>query len=270
MVLAHAQGSGQSGWLAYLPLGLVVLAGLVHLALSAYARTRQGWPVGRVLVFSAGMVVLGWALSPNFDARADHDFSFHAAQHLLISMVAPVLLVLGLPVTLLLRALGHTAAVRLVALLRSGPFRVLSSVWTALLLNSGGLVVLYFTPLYELSTRSGVVHTLVHVHLVLSGFLFAWAVLSLEAAPHRPRVRTRLLALGVSIAVHAAVSQLLYAGLLVQVWEPTVERQAGGALMYFGGDVAVLLLAAALLVTARVPAPSPDRAAAPVRPARTP
>ena len=171
--------------------------------------------------------------------------------HLLLSMAAPLLIALALPTTLLLRALSQKNAVRLVRVLHSPPLRLLTTPGTALLLSSGGLVVLYFTPLYELSTRSTPVHALVHAHLVLSGLLFAWVILGLEPTTHRPSVRLRLVVLGVAIAVHAVVSQLLHAQLWVGVREPAAEMEAAGALMYFGGDVLVLLLALALLVTAR-------------------
>jgi len=166
-------------------------------------------------------------------------------------MVAPLLLVLGMPVTLLLRALPHAAARRLGWLLGTRAVGVLATPLVAFLLSSGGLVVLYFTPLYRWSTESDAVHLLVHVHLVLSGFLFAWVVVGLDPTPHRASIRARLVTLGASIVVHSAVSQLLYAGLWVQVDEPARQLRAAGSLMYFGGDTAELLLALAMLVAGR-------------------
>jgi putative membrane protein len=237
----------------------MILLGLVwtaYLVLAARARRRQGWQHRRTVAFTVGVLLLGAALSPRFDAFADADFSGHAAQHLLLAMVAPVALVLAAPVTLLLRTLPHPAARRLGWLLRSRPAHLLGNPLVALVLSSGGLVVLYFTPLYELSSEHSAVHLLVHAHLVLSGFLFAWVIAGQDPAPRRARVRTRLVVLGVSIAIHASVSQLLYAGLLVQVHEPVQEMRAAGSLMYFGGDLTELLLALTLLLTSR-PDPSP-------------
>jgi len=227
----------------------LVAAGYVVCALRA--RARQGWPPGRTVAFLGGAALIAVALSPPFDAFAHDDFSGHAAQHLLIAMVAPLLLVLGLPVTLLLRALPHGPARGLGSLLNTPFVRALSTPAVALALSSGGLVLLYFTPLYRWSTESPTVHLLVHVHLVLSGFLFAWVVVGLEATAHRSSVRTRLVALGAAIVVHSAVSQLLYAGVWVQVDEPARQLQAAGSLMYFGGDIAELLLALVMLIVAR-------------------
>jgi putative membrane protein len=60
----------------------------------------------------------------------------------------------------------------------------------------------------------------------------------------------RLVVLGLAIAAHAALSQLLYAG-VVDVGVPAADRRAGATLMYYGGDAAELLLAFALVTNWR-------------------
>ncbi len=120
-----------------------------------------------------------------------------------------------------------------------------------LVLTAGGLIALYFTPLYQLSTEHQAVHSGVHAHLLASGLLFSWAIAGPDPAAGRASVRVRLVVLGIAIAIHAAVAQLLYAGLLVRIREPAAELRAAGSLMYFGGDIAELLLALAMLVTWR-------------------
>ncbi|MBW9209748.1 cytochrome c oxidase assembly protein [Mumia sp. zg.B21] len=233
------------------PLVVVTLLALAYVAAAVIERGRRGWSTVRTVAFVAGSVVLLLALSPAFDRYADDDFAGHAAQHILIAMLAPLLLVLAAPVTLLLRTLPHAGAVRVGRILRSRPVGVLTRPVVALVLSSGGLVLLYFTPLYDLSTRNGAVHGLVHLHMLLAGLLFAWVIAGPDPAPGRATVPVRLVVLGVAILVHAVVSQLLYAGLLVQVREPVAEMQAAGNLMYFGGDLVELMLALALLLTWR-------------------
>jgi putative membrane protein len=208
----------------------------------------------RLLSFAAGCLVMAWALSPAFDAAADGDFGVHMAQHLLVAMIGPTALVLGAPLTTFLRGSPRAAARRVARLLRSLPVHLLTRPVTALTLSSGGLIGLYFTPLYAASTRSGTVHALVHLHLIAAGLLFAWVIAGPDPAPGRAGVRSRLLALGAAVAVHASVAQLIFAGMLVQVREPIDQMRAAGNLMYFGGDLAELLLAIALLATWR-PAP---------------
>ncbi len=241
----------------YGPLVLLGALAVGYLVLVVRERHRRRWPATRTVLFVVGVVLMASALSPPVDSWADADFGGHMVQHLLLAMVAPLALVLGAPVTLLLRGLPHRYARRLARLLTTGAFHHLAQPAVALVLSSGGLLLLYFTPVYELSTRHDGVHLLVHLHLVLAGALFAWVIAGPDAGPRRATVRTRLVVLGISIAVHSSVSQLLYAGLLVQVHEPAEQMRAAGSLMYFGGDIAELLLALAMLVTWRRPAARP-------------
>jgi putative membrane protein len=244
---------------AGLPVLAVLAVAVVYAVLGRRERDRRGWPVARTVWFLSGAALIGLALSPRFDHYADHDFGGHMAQHLLLAMVAPLALVLGAPVTLLLRQLPQRHARRLGRLLHRPLVRTLAHPVVGLLLSSGGLILLYFTPLYTLSTRHDGVHALVHAHMLLSGALFAWAVAGPDPAPGRASVRTRLVVLGVAVAIHASVAQLIYAGLFVDVNAPVHELQAAGSLMYFGGDIAELALALALLVTWRTGAPSASR-----------
>jgi putative membrane protein len=248
-VLAHAEASGSTGtgWVAPV---LLMGALLGYLWLTVRGR-RRGWQPWRLASFLLGTMLMGWALSPGFDAAADEDFGVHMAQHLLVAMLAPTALVLGAPVTVALRGLPPGQARLLVRAVRSRPGHVLAHPVTALALGSGGLVALSFTPLYTATTTNEPLHALVHLHLAASGYLFAWVIAGPDPAPRRPGVRARLVVLGAAIAVHASVAQLLFGGLLVRVREPVAQMQAAGNLMYFGGDVAELLLAVALLATWR-------------------
>ena len=238
----------------YGPLVLLGAMAVGYIVLVLHDRNQRHWPPARPVLFVIGVVLMATALSPPVDSWADADFGGHMVQHLLLGMVGPLALVLGAPVTLLLRGLPHRHARGLGRLLNTGAVHRPTQPAVALGLSSGGLVLLYLTPLYDLSTRHDGIHLLVHVHLALAGILFAWVIAGPDPGPRRASVRTRLVVLGISIIVHASVSQLLYAGVLVQVHEPVEQMRAAGSLMYFGGDIAELLLALALLVTWRPPA----------------
>jgi putative membrane protein len=277
-VLAPSRGAADVGSMAsLLPPVLLGVATAGYLLLAARESRRRGWSPWRSAAFTSGTVLMGGALSPGFDALADADFGVHMAQHLLVSMLAPLALVLGAPVTLLLRSLPAPRARLVCRALRSRPVHLLAHPVAALLLSAGGLVGLYLTPLYAATTTNGPLHAAVHVHLAAAGYLFAWVIVGTDPAPRLPSVRTRLVVLGVAVAVHAVVAQLLFAGLLVQVHEPVVQMQAAGNLMYFGGDVAELLLAVALLLSwrpsraprcrGRAEAPGHGHRAEPARPA---
>jgi putative membrane protein len=238
--MTHSGGS--------LPFAVVTVA-LAYEALATVA--RGGWPWWRTLLFLTGCCLLGYALTPESLPWPAGDFRGHLLQHLLIGMFAPLCLVLGAPVTLLLRTLPHRAGRAVGRLLRSRLVHAVANPIVALTLNLGGLAVLYFTPLYSATTSNGTVHLLVQVHFLVAGYLFAWAVAGPDPAPGRPGVPARLVMLGVAIAFHATVSQLMYAGAYLELPVPVNQRQGGATLMYYGGDIAELLLAVALVSTWR-------------------
>jgi putative membrane protein len=211
------------------------------------ARDGRPWPWWRTAFFLSGCALLVLAFAPGALPYPHADLRGHVSRHLLIGMLAPLCLVLGAPITLLLRTLPARHGVRVGGLLRTWPVHLAAHPVTALLLSVGGLAVLYLTPLYRATTVDPFLHRLVDLHFLLSGYLFAWVVAGPDPAPRRPNVPVRLVILGVAVAAHAILSQLMYAGAYVQVSGPVGQRQTAATLMYYGGDIAELLLALALV-----------------------
>ncbi|MFF5468345.1 cytochrome c oxidase assembly protein [Streptomyces achromogenes] len=249
---SHPAGGGTPGVVLPLLVLLGCAGGYALLVLRARRRNPvRAWSAWRTAAFCAGVVLLAVALLPPVAPFAHRDFRGHMVQHLLIGMYAPLALVLGAPVTLVLRAVSAPRARRLTAVLHSAPARLLTRPPVAVLLSAGGLPVLYFTPLYDTVMAHPAGHWLVHAHFLLSGCLLAHAVAGPDPAPARPGVPARLVWLGCAIAVHAVAAQLMYGGFGVAVHAPASEVRGGAEIMYYGGDIAELLLAGALVATWR-------------------
>jgi putative membrane protein len=200
-----------------------------------------------VLSFVAGAGLLALAVSPPVAALAHHDLRGHMLQHLLLGMFAPLALVLAAPVTLLLRSLPVTGARRVSGVLRRRPVRFLSHPLTALTLDVGALYLLYLTPLFAATLASAPLHTLVHLHFFAAGSLFVWSIAGPDPAPHRSPFRTRLQVLLFAIAAHSTLAKILYAyGWPRGAGHDLQEIRAAAQWMYYGGDLAELLLAVAL------------------------
>lgn len=230
----------------------VLLSGIpVLLYLAGARRLQRGnrrWSRWRTWTFLAGTALLGVAVSPALEA-ASTDLRGHMAQHLLLGMYAPVALVLGAPVTLLLATVPMPARRPLARVLRSPVLHALSHPLTAAVLVVGGLYALYLTPLHALSTRSEQVHHLVHLHVVLAGCLFAWAVAGPDPAPRRPGTGVRIAVLVVAGGAHSLLAKLLHAR--APAWPPgtsygTVEVEQAAQWMYYGGHLSDLALLVAL------------------------
>jgi putative membrane protein len=217
----------------------VLLAGLAvayGAGLWSLRRRRRPWRARRTAAFAAGLLVLGAALLSPLAAQDDR-FPAHVAQHMLLGMLGPLLLSLSAPVSLALRTLPPAPRSELVRLLHSRVAGVAAHPVSATALFVGGLVSLYFTPLYEATLRSPLLHEVVHVHFLAAGCLFAWTFVGSDPVPRRGGAGLRIGLLLVALGAHAAIAKLLYAGYGELPSVPVSERHAGAQLMYYAGDL---------------------------------
>jgi len=148
----------------------------------------------RAACFLGGLVVLWLALQSPIDTYADVRLSTHMVQHLLLTMVAAPLLVLGAPVTLGLRASSPGFRHHwLLPLLRSWPVRLLSVPVVSWAQFALVLWASHFSPLYEAAVRSDGVHALEHLLYVASAVLFWSPVVGIDPSPKRLTHPARLL-----------------------------------------------------------------------------
>ena len=133
----------------------IALAVLYLLGVRRLRRRGDAWPVGRTVAWLAGCAVLLVATSSGIGRYSPAMFSVHMGGHMLLSMLIPVLLVLGGPVTLALRALPPAGKDGppgprewLLALVHSPVSRALTHPVVALVLFVGSFYVLYFSGLF--------------------------------------------------------------------------------------------------------------------------
>jgi putative membrane protein len=164
---------------------------LVALAVAAVAyvraarRTARPWPLRRTLAWLAGLVAIAVALGSGVEAQDGRLLSAHMLQHMLLSVVAPPLLLIGAPATLALRALPRASAARLSRLLRGRVLRGACHPLAALVAFVAVMALTHLTGLYELALRHPLVHVAEHGAYLLTALAF-WAPLVAPApAPHR-------------------------------------------------------------------------------------
>jgi putative membrane protein len=236
--------------LDWLPLTLIVLLTVGYLA-AAYGQRHKppGWSAWRSLLFTLGSLLLAGAVAPPLMTWAHHDLVGHMTLHLVIGMLAPLAWVLAAPITLLLRTLPQAGGRRVAAFLQSRFVRVAAHPVSALVLNMGGMYALYLTPLYSASLANQALHYWIHVHFLVAGYLFCWSILAEpDVSPQRLSLRFRLGVLFASIAIHSLLGKLMYGYGWPQGTDHSLDEiQAAAQLMYYGGDLAEVLLAIALL-----------------------
>ncbi|MDQ1725784.1 MAG: hypothetical protein QOG52_2812 [Frankiaceae bacterium] len=169
-----------------LPLLAVVVPSLAYLYGVGRLRGRGvHWPLGRTVAFLLGSAWLAIATMSSLAVYDTTLFSMHAVQHMLLVFLAPIFYAMGAPTTLALRTLPLAWRRRLLALLHSRYLRVISHPvfsWPVFIATP---FVLYLSPLYSLSLRNGLVHELIHLHLVVIGCLLFWPLVSLDPVPGR-------------------------------------------------------------------------------------
>ena len=182
-------------------LAVVVLGTLGYLA-GVWRMRRAGhhWPPARTASWLAGLAVLAAVTNLGLARYAYVLFSMHMAQHMVLSMLVPILLVGGAPATLALRALRPSAepGVRgprdwLLLLLHSRFVRLLSHPVVALAIYVASLYVLYLTSLLTPLMRYHLGHLWMLTHFVLAGYLLFWVLVGVD--PGRRRLPPHLLIL---------------------------------------------------------------------------
>ena len=165
----------------------IALAVLYLVGVRRLRARGDGWPVGRTVAWLAGCLGLLLATSSGIGRYAPAMFSVHMAEHMLLGMLVPILLVLGAPVTLGLRTLptgGRDGPPGprewLLAAVHSPVARVLTHPLVTLPLFVGSYYALYFSGLFDEALYQHWAHLAMNLHFLLVGLLFFWPLVGVD------------------------------------------------------------------------------------------
>ncbi len=201
----------------------------------------------RALTWVLGIVIIFVALESAIDIVGDNYlFSVHMAQHLILAMVAPPLMILGLPpptIDLLLRSPTRHV------------LRVIISPYFAGSAYFAVLVAWHWPPFFDYALTNPAAHVAQHLSFIAVGLLFWWAVVV-----HRPEERWNLTPLGEvayltvgalpAVVVGLTLALLprpvylvyLHRSLLLGV-SPLLDQRIGGMLMFAFDNVLMVAVA---------------------------
>jgi cytochrome c oxidase assembly factor CtaG len=231
----------------------VLAAGVLYVRA---ARRRRDWPPGRTTAFLTGLATI---LVVTCSPLAFYDTTFfwvRAIQTVTLLMITPLLLALGAPIRLLL----DTVEAPWLHRHGRGPLaRALTfpPVVTAVLVAP--LLVLYLTPLYDLTLRSAVAGGLVRLVLVLAGFTYFWTRLGLDPTPREDPHLVSVWIAFAEVIFDGALGLVLWLGPLLAPAhyaaahpgrgpDPRTDQIIGAGVLWIGGDVAGLPFVVALFV----------------------
>src|SRR3954467_915192 len=169
---------------------LSVVALLVYLgAVLRLRRSGVSWPWWRVLAWVAGAVSLFAVTGTWFNGYSMELFSIHMTQHMVLSLITPLLLLIAAPVTLALRTLprgaGAAGAPRalLLELLHSRFARVVTSPFFTVPLFIASLYGVYFTPIFDDLMANPAGHEFMLAHFLVTGLLFFGGIMAQDPWP---------------------------------------------------------------------------------------
>ena len=248
------------GLFSLLALALVLLyvAGLVRLR-----RRGDRWPVGRTIAWMSGVAVMAFVTLSGVMTYGMMMMSVHMVQHMTLAMVVPLLLVLGAPVTLLLRATPPAGRgqvgprERVLAIMHSRPVALLTHPIVAFAIFVTAAPMVYFSGLFSFAMSNHSGHMLMSLHFLLGGYLFYEVVIGTDPLPGRPGYPIRVVMVLAAAGFHAffgvgvMMSARLIAGDYYRLlgteiaWLPdtlTDQRLAGGITWGFGEIPALAVL----------------------------
>ena len=268
----HAHGgieAGQNPFTAWNwnPLPTLLLLVFAYLYLNGLSNwERPSHPISRwqKASFFTGLFLIFISLQSPLDNLSEHMLSFHQLQHFLLRMMAPLLVLLGAPLTPVLRGLPPWVLQRIVrptvrhSLARAAYDKLTNPVITVSLFM-GVLYLWQFPGAFNLSLRNEFVHALMHITMTSSGFIFYWAVI--DPKPHRSRVHygVRVLYLGLIVLPNTVLGAvitfsrgIIYTG-YEDVYQPfgislLTDQQLGGLFLWVPGDMMSILVAGIVMI----------------------
>lgn len=224
-------------------------------------RRGDRWPWYRTVLWVSGIVILLWTTNGSLNVYEQFLFSEHMLEHMLLTMAIPVLLVLGAPVTLALRAIrrredgSRGAREWILLLVHSRVATILTHPLVAAGLFALSLWVFYYSPLFRWATFDHVGHEWMIFHFLIVGYLFVQTLVGIDPVGNQAPYPLRLILLLATMAFHAffGLAIISNTGLFLSDWygamgrtwgaTPLADQQAAGGIAWSVGEIPTVSLA---------------------------
>ncbi|MFE2990834.1 cytochrome c oxidase assembly protein [Streptomyces sp. NPDC059262] len=244
--------------------GCLVALGLYGWGVVRLARRGDSWQVGRTLSFVVGVLTVMLVMCTKLNDYGMVMFSVHMVQHMVISMLSPILLLMGAPITLALRAMpvarrgAKGPRELLLMFLHSRYMRIITHPAFTIPLFIASLYALYFTPIFDTLMGSKVGHIGMMVHFLAVGLVFFWPIMGVDPGPHRPGYVMRMLELFAGMPFHAffGIALMMASGPMIGTYEhppaslgidALADQTAAGGIAWAFSEVPSVLVLLALL-----------------------
>lgn len=212
-------------------------------------RFERRWSPGRTACYVTGVAVTELALASPLATEARSLFSVRALQLMLLIDVAPTLLALGAPISLLLEAAPGRPRRLAQRALASRSARFVTHPAVALIVVLVSAYGYFLTPLYSSSLRHPVLLDAVEAEFLLAGCLYWSLAIGTDRLPTTLSEPLRLIYLGVTIPPGAFLGiDLLNAVRPISSIDSLAETHIGGAVLWGFADLYTLAALAVVFI----------------------
>lgn len=189
---------------------LVSIAAIGYYLIGVRRLHRRGdsWPAVQTVSWIIGWLIVMWATNSGISTYSEVSVGLHMVQHMTLSMLAPIFIVLAAPITLALRSLkpspdhGRGPREVLTTSLHSKIAIFVTNPIFIILIYVVGLYGLYLTDLFGSLMRSHVGHIFMTCHFLASGLLLAYVAIGVDPKPRPLPYWGRMLLVLTTIVLH--------------------------------------------------------------------
>lgn len=225
-------------------LALLALLGVWYVRAVRRLEARgRSWPISRSLGFLAGLAAVDIAFQSAVATFSMWDFSSHIVQHVLLMLVAPPLLAMGAPSTLVLQTSRLRVKTGILKLLHSEVFAGLSHPVTVWFLYYGVMFVFFLTPILGFAMAHMDLMDAFNIVFLLGGTLFWWPLVSPDPIPAWRMghgAKFLILLIGVPFESFLGIALMSERSPAASIY--TVSgTHAGGGLLWAVGELAIAI-----------------------------
>lgn len=223
----------QTGILSLLALALDLIVSVLYLYGVSLLRAKgRKWPKNRTVSFLVGVIVIFLATGSGLASYDDKVFVVHVIQHLMLMDLAPILLVLSAPFTLLIQASKRPIQIFTIKVLHSGALSVITFPPVAWLINYVTMYVYFLTPVYELSIKHPIFHDYTHLHFLIVGMIMWYMMVGIDPMKWKMSFTSKIvyLVIGIPVDIWIALS-LVDKKVTISPAHTLADVHRGGALL---------------------------------------
>lgn len=254
-----------TAWRINLLLLVLAVAGMLAYAIGLRQLLKRGdkWPVGRTISWMLGWAVVIFVTSSGFGRYSPPHFGIHMILHMALNMLAPLLLVLGGFLTLMLRAskAGQNKQHNLHDWITWAlEWRVLRTLYNPILVFAIFILSyygLYFSNLFGWLVKFHWAHQAMNIHFLLIGYIYYGLVIGVDRTPrplpHLGRLGLVMAAMpfhgffGVILMGNNNIIAKEFYTFLDLPWMDLARAQfVGGGVAWAGGELPALIVVVAL------------------------